>query len=58
VQCGDGQTAEFVGSTSMSFTGTVTCRVKVDKKQGVVQIDRGGTITCSDNGVSLTCGQG
>ncbi len=56
VQCGDGQTTEFVGSTTMSFTGTVTCRVKVDKLQGVVQIERGGTVTCSDNGSVLSCG--
>jgi hypothetical protein len=49
---------EFVGSTNMSFDGTVTCRIKADKKQGVVQLEKAATVTCSDNGTSLTCGGG
>lgn len=58
VQCGDGQVAEFVGGTTMSFDGVTTCRVKVEKekKQGVIQVDHGGTIVCNDFGSSLACG--
>jgi hypothetical protein len=58
IQCGDGQTAEFVGSTNLSFDGTVTCRVKADKKQGVVQLEKAATITCTDAGTVLNCGGG
>ena len=58
VQCGDGQQAEFVGSTTLSFQGVTTCRVVVgkDKKKAAVPVDRGGTITCTDSGGVLSCG--
>lgn len=58
VQCGDGQVAEFVGGTTMSFEGVTTCRVKVEKekKQGVIQVDHAGTIVCNDSGSTLACG--
>ncbi len=58
IQCGDGQSAEFVSGTTMSFAGVTTCRVKTggkDAKQGVIQVERGGTVTCSDFGSSLSC---
>jgi len=58
IQCGDGQTAEFVGGTTMTFQSVTTCKVKSDKdkKQGVIQLDHGGTITCNDFGSNLSCG--
>lgn len=58
VQCGDGQDAEFVGSTNLSFEGSVTCRITADKKRGAVQLDHGTTVNCSDVGTVLSCGGG
>jgi hypothetical protein len=58
IQCGDGQTSEFVGSATMSFQGLTTCRVKTRGKegiQGVIQVERAGAITCTDAGTSLSC---
>ena len=55
VQCGDGQTAEFAGSTSLTFVGTQTCRVRIGRGQGAVQVSRGGTVTCSDDNGKVTC---
>ena len=58
IQCGDGQSAEFVGGTSMSFDSVTTCRVKTsgkDGKQGVVQVEKAGSVTCAEFGTSLSC---
>jgi len=58
IQCGDGQSAEFVGGTSMSFDSVTTCRVKTsgkDGKQGVVQVEKAGTVSCAEFGTSLSC---
>ena len=58
IQCGDGQDAEFVGSTSLSFEGSVTCRITADKKRGAVQLDHATSVSCSDVGTVLSCGGG
>ncbi len=58
IQCGDGQTAEFVGSTSITFQGLTTCRVKTsgkEAKQGVIQVERASSVTCSETGTALSC---
>ena len=60
VECGNGQQAEFVGSTTLIFQGVegvVTCIVKSrkDKKKGAVQVDRGGTVTCTESDLGLSC---
>jgi hypothetical protein len=58
IQCGDGQTAEFVGATSMTFQSLTTCRVKTggkDARQGVIQVERAGSITCTEAGTALSC---
>lgn len=58
IQCGDGQTAEFVGATSITFQGLTTCRVKTsgkEAKQGVVQVERASSVTCTEAGTALSC---
>jgi hypothetical protein len=47
LECGDGQTAEFVGATNLTFTAVATCRVKMGGGFTVVQVSRTATVTCS-----------
>lgn len=58
IQCGDGKDAEFVGSTTLSFEGNVTCRIMADKKRGVVSLERATSVSCSDAGTVLSCSGG
>ncbi|MCB9746260.1 MAG: hypothetical protein H6741_04555 [Alphaproteobacteria bacterium] len=54
--CGDGQKRSFNGSTSMSFTGTVTCRVKQGKNMGVFTVNnKSGTVSCSEDSRGINC---
>lgn len=55
IRCGDGQTAEFAGATTLSFAGTVTCLVQIDKGRGAVQVGRSTTVTCSEDAGKVTC---
>ena len=55
IRCGDGQTAEFAGATTLSFSGTVTCLVQIDKGRGAVQISRSTTVSCSEDNGKVTC---
>jgi hypothetical protein len=58
LRCGDGQTAEFAGATTMSFSGTVTCLVQIDKGRGTVQVSKNATVTCSEDAGKVTCSGG
>ncbi|MCB9797401.1 MAG: hypothetical protein H6741_32325 [Alphaproteobacteria bacterium] len=53
--CGDGQKRTFNGSTAMSFTGTVTCRVKQGKNMGVFTVTKSGAVTCSEDSRGINC---
>jgi hypothetical protein len=55
INCGDGQRAEFAGSTTMSFEGTTTCLVKVDKSKGTVQVSRNASVNCTVAGDKVMC---
>ncbi len=58
LQCGDGQTSEFAGATTMSFSGTTTCLVRIDSGKGAVQVSRTATVTCSEDAGKVTCAGG
>jgi hypothetical protein len=55
IQCGDGQSVEFVGASTMNFTGTVTCRVKVGSGMGVVQLTQAANVSCSEAAGRVSC---
>jgi hypothetical protein len=55
VQCGDGQASDFANSTTMSFSMTTTCLVRVDHGRGAVQLSHGGTVTCSEDAGRVSC---
>jgi hypothetical protein len=39
----------------MSFTGTVTCLVRIDSGKGAVQVSRTATINCTEDAGKVTC---
>jgi hypothetical protein len=55
LQCGDGQATEFSGNTTLRFTGTTTCLVKVDHGRGAIQLSQGGTVTCTEDSGKVSC---
>ena len=56
LQCGDGQTADFAGATTMSFEGTTTCLVRIGSGKGAVQVSKSATVTCSEDAGKVSCG--
>ncbi|MFN7145369.1 MAG: hypothetical protein ACK4YP_16470 [Myxococcota bacterium] len=58
LQCGDGQTADFAGATTMSFSSTTTCLVRIDSGKGAVQVSRSAVVTCSEDAGKVTCSGG
>lgn len=58
VRCGDGQTAEFTGATTLNFSGTVTCLVQIGQGRGAVQVSRSSTVTCSEDSGKVSCSGG
>lgn len=58
VRCGDGQTAEFSGATTLNFSGTVTCLVQIGQGRGAVQVSRSSTVTCSEDSGKVSCSGG
>ena len=55
VQCGDGQSAEFTGGTTLQFSGTVTCLVRMGQGRGPLQVSHSASVTCSEDGGRVTC---
>ncbi len=58
LQCGDGQSTSFAGSTTLSFTGTVTCLVRIDSGKGAVQVTKSAQYTCSEDAGKVLCSGG
>lgn len=55
LQCGDGQTAEFAGATTMSFTTTTTCLVRIGQGKGPAQVSKTATVTCTEDNGKVSC---
>lgn len=55
VRCGDGQTVEFTGATTLNFSGTVTCLVQIGQGRGAVQVSRSSTVSCSEDVGKVSC---
>lgn len=57
LQCGDGQQAEFVGSTRLTFTDVTTCRIKVGESLGVITVQTDSSFSCSESAGRVSCVQ-
>ena len=55
LQCGDGQTGRFVGTTRRKFTDVTSCLITIDGKKGAVQVKRSSTVSCKVSGSSVSC---
>jgi hypothetical protein len=55
VRCGDGQTVEFTGATTLNFSGTVTCLVQIGQGRGAVQVSRSSTVSCTEDVGKVSC---
>lgn len=55
VNCGDGQSQKFSGTTRMVFDGAQSCRIEVDGKRGAFTASKSGSVTCTVSGELLNC---
>ncbi|HND34724.1 MAG TPA: hypothetical protein PLA94_32195, partial [Myxococcota bacterium] len=55
VMCGDGQQAEFVGATTLSFELRTSCRVKVGNAMTAFPVGKTASVTCTEADGNLTC---
>ncbi|MCB9762219.1 MAG: hypothetical protein H6739_20635 [Alphaproteobacteria bacterium] len=58
VNCGDGQSRRFSGSTRMVFEGIVTCRVQQGGSMGVFTVQKTSAFTCAVSGDTISCSGG
>ncbi len=58
LQCGDGQTADFAGATTMSFETTTTCLVRIDKGKGTVTVSKSAMVSCTEDAGLVACSGG
>lgn len=56
LQCGDGQSREFVRKTDMTFKGRTTCRItSANGERGALTVQKNGTIQCTIAGEKIRC---
>jgi hypothetical protein len=56
LRCGDGQTVEFAGATTVTFQSTTTCLVQVDRARGTLTASQTCSATCAEADGKVMCG--
>ena len=56
LECGDGQTKDFVRQTKMTFTTPTACRISTEEgERGALTARKSGTMTCTLAGSRIRC---
>ena len=56
LQCGDGQSKDFVRQTNLTFQTRTVCRItSTNDERGALTAQKSGTIQCSASGEKIRC---